>query len=151
MLNQDVYFLITLARPRTAVVALNTDITRNSHGNMNAKHARIIAATFFMTAVTITAFVMLNAKAMQDWTFAVTLAFSIAAFALISSIGDVLILRFWNLELKFKEIQETEASVKEIATAILDVIETQSHGLMLSSYDDKAANAAIEKLKKLIS
>jgi hypothetical protein len=118
---------------------------------MNAKYVRIAVATIFSVLVTIAAFMMLRDGKMQEWTFVSTLCFALAAFVLISSIGDVLLLRFWNLEVKFRKVERVEASVKKLGAAIYEVIETQAHSLMLESYDDKAANVAMEKLKKLIS
>ena len=52
-------------------------------------------------------------------------------------------------ELILRDMQETEASVKELAKAILEVTEASNHGLMLQSYDGKAHELAIEKLRKL--
>ena len=43
-----------------------------------------------------------------------------------------------------REMKETEASVKQVARAILGVIESQSHGIMLESYDGEKADTAIE-------
>ena len=36
-----------------------------------------------------------------------------------------------------KEVRETESSIKEVARAILAVIENKSHEIMLESYNDK--------------
>jgi len=48
-------------------------------------------------------------------------------------------------------MKETEASVKEVGRAILAVIEASSHSLMLETFDQKALDGAVEKLKKLIA
>jgi len=49
------------------------------------------------------------------------------------------------------ELKQTEASVKEVAAAMIEVIETRSHSLMLESFDEDAAESALDKLKKLVS
>ena len=52
-------------------------------------------------------------------------------------------------ELILKDMRDTEASVKELAKAILEVTETSSHALMLESFDREAKDKAVEKLRKL--
>ena len=52
-------------------------------------------------------------------------------------------------ELILKDIKETEASVKELAKAILEVTETSSHGIMHESFDRDANQNAVNKLRKL--
>ena len=52
-------------------------------------------------------------------------------------------------ELVLQEMKDTEASVKELAKAILEVTETSSHGIMRESFDGAAKNKAVEKLRKL--
>ena len=52
-------------------------------------------------------------------------------------------------ELILKDIKETEASVKELAKAILEVIETSSHAIMRESFDREAKDKAVKKLRKL--
>lgn len=52
-------------------------------------------------------------------------------------------------ELILRDIKETEASVKELAKAILEVTETSSHGIMRETFDGDAQNKAVEKLRKL--
>lgn len=54
-------------------------------------------------------------------------------------------------ELIIQDMKETESSVKELAKAVLEVIETSSHGIMAESFDSEAKNKAVEKLKKLTS
>ncbi|MDW5418716.1 hypothetical protein R6242_19290 [Iodobacter sp. CM08] len=52
-------------------------------------------------------------------------------------------------ELILKDIKETEASIKELAKAILEVTETFQHGIMLESFDCEPQEKAVEKLRKL--
>jgi hypothetical protein len=118
---------------------------------MSEKQVTKITATIFMAATTITAFTCVQNKTIGEWTFVATLAFSLGAFLVISSIGDFALFRFWNMEVKFKEIQRAEESVKELGKAIHDVFETKSHMVMQESYDSVAADAAMEKLKNLVS
>lgn len=60
-------------------------------------------------------------------------------------------LKISEMELTLKEAKEVEASVRELARAILDVFESKSHGLMLESYDAKKAEDAMAELKRLIA
>ena len=54
-------------------------------------------------------------------------------------------------ELVLQDIKETEASVKELAKAILEVTETSSHAIMRESFDREAKDNAVDKLRKLTS
>ncbi|MBW2942284.1 hypothetical protein [Zhongshania aquimaris] len=53
-------------------------------------------------------------------------------------------------ELILQEMKETEASVKELGRAVLELNEASSHSLMLESFDSDADEKAVEKLRKLV-
>lgn len=83
--------------------------------------------------------------------FVVFVAFSILAGLLIAFVDRIEKFSLRNLEMTLREVKQTEASVKEVARAILEVIEARNHSLMLESFDQKALDTAVEKLKKLIA
>lgn len=56
-----------------------------------------------------------------------------------------------KLEVTLQEMKETEASVKELGKAILAVVEASSHSFMLESFDQKAYDESVERLKKLVA
>ena len=55
-----------------------------------------------------------------------------------------------KLEMTLQEMRQTEASVKELGRAILAVVEASSHSLMLETFDEKAYNESVERLRKLV-
>lgn len=54
-----------------------------------------------------------------------------------------------GLEL-YKKIEKKEASMKKLASAVLDVFESKDHGLMLGSYERERYEQSRQELKKLI-
>lgn len=52
-------------------------------------------------------------------------------------------------ELVLREVKETEASVKELASAIIELSEADSHAVMQESFDPERKRNAINNLKKI--
>ena len=50
-------------------------------------------------------------------------------------------------QLILKDVKETEASVKVLASAVLEVVETSDHVIMLETFDGDAQKMALEKLR----
>jgi hypothetical protein len=55
-----------------------------------------------------------------------------------------------KLEVTLEKMKETETSVRELGRAILAMEEASSHSLMLESFDPKAYNESVEKLRGLV-
>lgn len=79
------------------------------------------------------------------------------AFVVISALIGLFVFSFDRVqsvnllkgELILKDMKETEASVKVLANAILEVVETSNHTIMLESFDSEAQEKAVEKLRTL--
>lgn len=84
-------------------------------------------------------------------TLVALVALAIFTGTLIAFIDRVQSVSLKELKMTLNEVKETEASVKEVARAILAVIESQSHGVMLESYDEQKAIKAIGKLEALVN
>ena len=81
----------------------------------------------------------------------VLLAASVLVGLFIAYVDRVHSIKISEMELTLKEAKEVEASVKKLATAVLNVFEAESHGMMLESYDAKKAQEAVAELKALIA
>lgn len=88
---------------------------------------------------------------LSESSFMVLITISSMLSLLLPNLNNIKSFSIIKGELVLQEMKETEASVKELAKAILDVTETGSHGLMLQSYDGEAHDKAIESLRKLTS
>ena len=51
-------------------------------------------------------------------------------------------------ELNFKEIKETEASIKELAAAIVELSEADDHAIMVETFDEERKRNAINNIKR---
>jgi hypothetical protein len=112
---------------------------------------KVIGATVLALAGILGSVGLKLSGAVSEPTLIVFVGFSLAVGLFVAYSDRIEYFSLKNLDLKLREIRQAEASVKEVAGTLLDVIEKKSHGLMLQSYDAKAADEAIERLKKLIA
>lgn len=124
--------------------------------NSMKKIARIIKATIAPAISIITLFVGFKVSLwlkeysnLSEASFMLVLIFFMLFSILLPRLNKFQSFSLVKGELVLQEMKETEASVKELAKAILEVIETSSHGIMIESFDSKAQNKAVEKLRKL--
>jgi competence protein ComGC len=88
-------------------------------------------------------------ESLSEASFMVLVTLSAILSVLIPNLNQVKSFSISKGELVLQEMKETEASVKELAKAIVEVQETGNHGIMLESYDSEAHDMAIERLRKL--
>jgi hypothetical protein len=86
---------------------------------------------------------------LSEASFMVLITLSSILGVLVPNLNNVKSFSISKGELVLQEMKETEASVKELAKAIIEVQEAGNHGIMLETYDGEAHDAAIENLRKL--
>lgn len=86
---------------------------------------------------------------LSEASFMVLVTLSAILSVLLPNLNQVKSFSISKGELVLQEMKETEASVQELAKAIVEVQEAGNHGIMLESYDSEAHNAAIENLRRL--
>lgn len=126
-----------------------TDTIRNS----GTATARIIGAIIFTIAGVSVAFGLKVYDHVGENNLCLLIVFFSGTGVLISFIDRFkdFTIGLTGIKGTLAQIEKTEASVKEVAGAMLEVIEAKSHALMLETYDEEKAQEAIDKLKQLIA
>ena len=119
--------------------------------NTTGKRNRVIAAVILAVIGIVGSLKLKSENVISEPSLVIFVSFSVLAGLFIAFVERIESISLRKMDLKLKEMQETEESVKELGKAIHDVFETKSHGMMLESYDAEAADAAMAQLKKLIS
>lgn len=109
------------------------------------------AATFLVFGFGLAVSVGLKASLnLSEPLFGVFVALSVLT-ALICFFGNRLVaVDLKALRLELQKVEAAEVSIREVASAIVDVIEANDHCIALESYDSKKAEEAMNRLKKLI-
>jgi len=116
------------------------------------KTAISIIAAIILTLVGILGSIKLKSLNLISEPFFVLLLICSVLIGLFIVYSDkIKVLDFYKGQLILRDIKETEASVKELAKAILEVTETSSHAIMTEGFDGEAKKNAVEKLRKLTS
>ena len=106
---------------------------------------KIIAAMALALIGIFGSIILKSSNIISEPSFVSFLLASVLIGLFIAYSDKIKVLDLYKGKLILKEVKETEASVKELAKAILEVTETSSHALMLTGFHSEEKNKTVEK------
>jgi hypothetical protein len=104
----------------------------------------------FLILVAIASFKFRAKGALDSWSFGLALSFGLGGFALLSSRGDVMLFKFWNMEVRFRKIKKSEKAVRSLAAAVLELAKSNEGGYKQLGWDGNRYEEAKRRLETLI-
>ena len=85
-----------------------------------------------------------------EWTFCFVLTFGLILALLIFSKGNISFLKFWNLEVKFREVQKAKNEVQDLALMVADLAEMMDkHMIVTESFNQSEFDLLISKIRSV--
>jgi len=114
------------------------------------KHIIKASATLILTALGVFGSVHLrDSGRVSEMPFVLLVIICIFVGTLVAFAHRIESFNLRELSVKLREVHETERSVKNLALAVLDVLEKSEHSLVLESFDEGAYKESVETLRNL--
>lgn len=127
----------------------NQLLATNMKNNSTKPTRYVIAAIVLLLGISGSYFLISN-ETIGEMSFLALVTLNVFTSLVIGFSNRINQMKLSQFEVKFNEIKETEASVKEVAGSLLEYIDTATESMVTDGFDQERYDHAREKVKELI-